>query len=235
MKKGKLYLIPSTLGGENLDMTVVPFLKAIINDIDHYIVENERHARRYLRSLEIGKPIVELTLHLLDKRSKPKEINHYLNATNNGQNIGLISEAGCPGVADPGALIVAMAHEKGIQVVPITGPSSILLALMASGFNGQQFTFNGYLPRERPQRIRRFKELEALANKTGNTQIFMDTPYRNNHVMEDLLIHCHPNTKLCIAADITMESEFIKTKSIKDWKKKKIDLHKRPLMFLIGR
>jgi 16S rRNA (cytidine1402-2'-O)-methyltransferase len=234
MSKGTLYLIPSTLGGDDPAIVVPQTVFEVVNSIDHYIVEHEKHARRYLRSLNIDKPIAELTLYPLNKHTEPSEIPSFLNAALEGENIGVISEAGCPGVADPGAAVVAIAHSKGIPVVPLVGPSSILMGLMASGFNGQEFTFSGYLPKDRKARIHKLHEMERAA-KRGHTHIFMDTPFRNQHVLEDVLDQCSPTTSLCIACDITLPSEFIRTKKLSDWRKQQPNLHKRPTMFLMGR
>ena len=234
MSKGIVYLIPTTLGGDTPATIVPQTVFEVVNTIDHYIVEHEKHARRYLRSLDINKPIAELTLYPLNKHTPPEDLPSYLQAAMDGHNIGVISEAGCPGVADPGAVIVGMAHRKGLQVIPLVGPSSILMGLMASGFNGQQFTFHGYLPKDRKARIVKMHEMERAAQR-GHTQIFMDTPFRNNHVLEDLLEQCSPASMLCVATDITMPSEFIRTKKLGDWKKQKPNIHKRPTMFLLGR
>jgi len=170
---------------------------------------------------------------LLNQHTPVQEISGYLNSISEGKNIGIISEAGCPGIADPGADVVKMAHEKNIQVVPLVGPSSIFLALMASGFNGQNFAFNGYLPKERPDRIKKIKELERLAQQKDQTQLFIETPYRNTHMLEDILTSCEGSTKLCIACDITLSTEYIKTKTIAAWKKQVPDINKRPTIFLI--
>nr|MBA3706349.1 SAM-dependent methyltransferase [Bacteroidota bacterium] len=205
----------------------------IINTIDEYIVENEKSARHYLKKLGIQKSLQEIILHPLNQHTPAQEISAYLNSISLGKNIGIISEAGCPGIADPGAEVVKAAHEKHITVVPLVGPSSIFLALMASGFNGQQFTFNGYLPKERAERIKKIKELERLAQKEY-TQLFIETPYRNVNMLEDILASCNGATRLCIACDITLPTEFIKTKTISSWKKQIPDISKRPAIFLFG-
>ncbi len=232
MSKGKIYLIPTTLGDTNPLQVVAAPVADVIKNIHHYIVENEKHARRYLRKLDIPQPIDTLTLYPLNKHTAPEDLPTYLKPALNGENMGVISEAGCPGVADPGSEIVRLAHEKNIAVVPLVGPSSILLALMASGMNGQQFAFHGYLPKDRKERIRKLREMEKAAGR--QTQLFMDTPFRNNHVLEDLLQTCAPTTRLCIAADITLPSEYIKTQTIQQWKKTTVNLHKRPCIFLLG-
>jgi 16S rRNA (cytidine1402-2'-O)-methyltransferase len=233
--KGKLYLIPTTLGDTAETADVLPVkVNTIINTIDEYIVENEKSARHYLKKMGIKKQLNEITLHLMDSHTNTAKYSDYLKSVPLGKSIGIVSEAGCPAIADPGAVIVKLAHERNITVVPLVGPSSILLALMASGFNGQHFTFNGYLPKERSERIKKIKELEKNARQKNQTQIFIETPYRNMHLLEDITEVCDNNTKLCIASDITLPTEFIKTKAISDWKNKLPDINKRPAIFLIG-
>lgn len=234
MEKGKLYLIPVTLGDSPIDQVIPAFNNQIINEIDVYIVENIKTARRFLKKAGLVKAIDDLTFHELNKRTHESEYATFLKEIENGKNIGILSEAGCPGVADPGAEIVNIAQQKNIKVIPLVGPSSILLALMASGFNGQSFCFNGYLPKEQKERVRKLKDLERAAKSKQQTQLFIETPYRNNHVFEDILKNCFESTKLCIAVDITLPTEQITTKTVADWKKTKIDLHKRPCLFLIG-
>ena len=232
--KGVIYLIPTTLGDTDETADVIPVkINQIINSIDEYIVENEKSARHYLKKIGIQKPLQEIILHSLNQHTQANEISAYLNSIDLGKNIGIISEAGCPGVADPGADVVKLAHEKNIQVIPLVGPSSILLALMASGFNGQSFTFHGYLPKERSERIKKIKELEKTAKEKSQTQLFIETPYRNTHLLEDILSSCDNRTSLCIACDITLPTEFIKTKSIFEWKKEIPEINKRPAIFLI--
>ena len=233
--KGKIYLIPTTMGEDNIDLVAVPFLQEIINSIDHYTVENVKHARRYLRLLNIKKNIGELSFFELNKRADLTELPEFVALALHGKNIGVISDAGCPGIADPGAEVIAIAHRKNIQVVPISGPSSIFLALMGSGFNGQEFVFHGYLPKEQKDRIQKFREYEKQVIKTGQTQIFMDTPYRNNHVFADLTAKCRPDTLLCVASNLTTKGEMIKTMPIFKWKKQRPNLHKKPTTFLLGR
>ncbi|MEO6902564.1 MAG: SAM-dependent methyltransferase [Bacteroidia bacterium] len=234
LKKGILYLIPTTLGDMAETADVIPLkVNTVINTIDEYIVENEKSARHYLKKIGIQKPLPEIVLHTLNQHTPSANISNYLQVIALGKNVGIISEAGCPGIADPGAEVVRIAQEKNITVVPLVGPSSILLALMASGFNGQSFTFNGYLPKERSERIKKIKELEKAALQKQTTQLFIETPYRNNHLLDDILATCDNNTKLCVACDITLASEFIKTKSIGSWKKQVPDLNKRPTIFLI--
>lgn len=232
--KGILYLIPTTLGITAETADVIPVkVNQIINTIDEYIVENEKSARHYLKKTGIIKPLQEIILHPLNQHTPANAISGYLNSINLGKNIGIISEAGCPGIADPGAEVVKLAHERNIKVVPLVGPSSIFLALMASGFNGQSFTFNGYLPKERSERIKKIKDLERIAKEKNQTQLFIETPYRNTHLLDDILSTCDTNTRLCIACDITLPTEFIKTKSIAAWKKQIPDINKRPAIFLI--
>ena len=233
-KKGTLYLIPVTLGETPHTQVIPEFNNSIINEIDTFIVENIKVARRFLKRSGIQKEISELTFHEINKRSDNNNYPTFIKPLLNGKNIGVLSDAGCPGIADPGADIVALAQEEDIKVVPLIGPSSILLALMGSGFNGQSFCFNGYLPKEQKERVRKIKDLERNAYKHHQTQLFIETPYRNQHMLEDLLKTCYPNTKLCIAVDITLASESIQTKTVEDWQKTKIDLQKRNCMFLIG-
>ena len=229
-----LYLIPNTLGDSSIDSVIPTQIKELVNTIDHYVVEDLRSARRYLRKLEIKKSIDELHFTELNEHTKPEEIPALLHPAKEGKNIGIISEAGCPAVADPGALLVKLAHEVDIKVIPLVGPSSIILALMASGMNGQNFCFHGYLPVEKADRIKKIKQLEENAQRLKQTQIFIETPYRNNHLFESILENCNPNTLVCIAADITLATEVIITKSVAKWKQTNPDLHKRPVVFLIG-
>lgn len=230
-----IYLIPNTLGDSEIKNVIPEYNLQVINSIDTYIVENIKVARRFLVKCGIEKAIDDLTFFILDKR-KPNilELTNAIKKGTEKGNIGIISDAGCPGVADPGAEAIKVAHQHNIKVVPLVGPSSILMAIMGSGFNGQAFTFHGYIPRERHERNAAIHRYETAAFRQNITQIFMDTPFRNNHVLEDLLAKCHPNTRLCIACDITLETEYIKTKTIKEWKEEKIDLHKRPCLFLLG-
>jgi 16S rRNA (cytidine1402-2'-O)-methyltransferase len=231
--KGKLFLIPTTLGEIDPISTIPAAVYAIINEIDEYLVENEKWARQYLKKLGIKKPLQEITLHVLDKHTDFNELKNTMLCLDNGKNLGVISEAGCPGIADPGAEAVKWAHQKNIQVIPLVGPSSILLALMASGFNGQSFAFQGYLPIDRAERIKKIKQLESFVYSQNQTQIFIETPYRNNHLLEDLLKHCQAQILLCIAVDLTLPSESVKTRTIDGWKKQAPNLHKRPAIFLL--
>ncbi len=231
--KGKLYLIPVTMG-DSEPMDVLPQTVArAVAFIDHYIVENEKTARRSIKGILPAKSQSSLHLSVLNKHTLEAEHNEMLRPCLDGFNVGLMSEAGCPGIADPGAAIVKLAHEKGIQVVPLVGPSSILLAMMASGMNGQSFTFHGYLPIDKGERKSALKNLEKLSGDKNQSQIFIETPYRNNKLFDDLVQTLQPNTYLCIAADITLPTEFIKTHRVADWKKMKVDLDKRPAIFIV--
>lgn len=230
---GKLYLIPTTLG-ESDPMDVLPqTVKRAIDFIDYYIVENEKTARKSIKIVHPEKKQPDLKISLLNKHTEVKEHAAMISPCLQGINVGLMSEAGCPGVADPGAAIVKIAHEKGIQVVPLVGPSSILLALMGSGMNGQSFAFNGYLPIEKSEKKNAIKGLEKLSFDKNQSQLFIETPYRNNKLLEDILQALQPNTHLCIACDITLPTEYIKTFRVADWKKVKVDLHNRPCIFII--
>lgn len=237
-KLGKLYLIPCTLSNPG-EITINPFdvipaqIKNYIDQIDYYIVEHSKTSRKFIKSIAPEKVQASLTLFELNKHTEASEYYELIQPLLNGINVGLMSEAGCPGIADPGAVIVKLAHEKGIQVVPLVGPSSILLALMASGMNGQSFAFTGYLPIDKNDKKTALRNLEKWSQEKNQAQIFMETPYRNNKFLEDILATLHPQTNLCIACDITLPTEFIKTKSVNDWKKQKVDLHNRPCIFVI--
>ena len=233
MEKGKLYLIPTRLG-DNAPLEVLPMsVKKIIEFVDDYIVENEKTARNFIKKISSSKSQPSLRIHILNKFTKPLELESFLNACEEGKPVGLLSEAGCPGIADPGAEIVKIAHKKDIRVIPLVGPSSILLAMMASGMNGQKFTFNGYLPIESDERRKALKSLERESFASNTSQIFIETPYRNNKMLEEICKTLHPDTNVCIACDITLPSEYIKTKTVKKWKHTKVDLHKRPTIFII--
>ena len=233
MELGKLYLIPITLG-DSAPLEVLPISnKRAIEEIDHYIAENEKTARAFIKRLSSGKSQEALHFEQLNKFTEPSILPEFLTPCLEGKNMGLMSEAGCPGVADPGAEIVKIAHQKGIQVVPMVGPSSILLALMASGLNGQRFAFNGYLPIESADRKKAIKQLEKKSREEDQAQIFMETPYRNDKMVQDLLKHLHPETRLCIATDITLETEQIKTLSIAEWESNLWDLNKRPTIYVM--
>jgi 16S rRNA (cytidine1402-2'-O)-methyltransferase len=232
--KGKLYLIPNLLGDGNPEEVLSPVVIKIIRDIRYFIVEDIRTARRFLSKVKIHHSIDSLTFFVLNEHTLPSEIGEYLHPINDN-DIGVLSEAGVPGVADPGADIVSLAHSIGIQVVPLIGPSSILMAVMASGLNGQNFAFNGYLPVKHPERVNKIKFFEKRALSENQTQVFIEAPYRNMQLLEDIINTCSPTTMLGIGADICLESEFIKTQPIECWKKKMPELHKRPAIFLIGR
>lgn len=228
-----LYLLPVTLGDTPVEKVLPAYNKEIIVEIKHFIVEDVRSARRFLKKVESQINIDELTFYPLNKHTSPEAISGYLKPLMEGYPMGVISEAGCPAVADPGADIVAIAQRKGLKVVPLVGPSSIILSVMGSGFNGQSFAFHGYLPIEPGERTKRLKELETRIYAEHQTQLFIETPYRNNKMMEEILKTCRPQTKLCIAANITCEGEYIRTKTLKEWKGNLPDLNKIPCIFLL--
>lgn len=228
-----LYLLPVTLGDTPVEQVLPAYNKEIILGIKHFIVEDVRSARRFLKKVEASINIDELTFYPLNKHTSPDDLSGYLKPLQEGHSMGVISEAGCPAVADPGADVVAMAQRKNLKIVPLVGPSSIILSVMGSGFNGQSFAFHGYLPIEAADRIKRLKELEGRIYSENQTQLFIETPYRNNKMMEDIVKTCRPQTKLCIAANITCEGEYIHTKTIREWKGHLPDLTKVPCIFLI--
>jgi len=230
----KLYLIPVTLGDSPVENVIPTLPLEIINRLEHFVVEDLRSARRYLRKAGFKAAFDDMHFYLLNEHSRDTEIEEMLAVLLEGKSMGILSEAGVPAVADPGAGLVALAHRHGIEVVPLVGPSSILMALMASGMNGQAFRFHGYLPVKKSQRINRIRQIEKAALESGETQIFMETPYRNMSLLEDLLITCRQGTLLCLAADISLESEFIRTKAVRDWKGDIPRLHKRPAIFLLS-
>jgi 16S rRNA (cytidine1402-2'-O)-methyltransferase len=232
MQPGTLFLIPVPLADAAAAKSFTPYLVDTINAVKEYIVENEKTARRFLKEAGLKTPQSELVIHDYGKHNRDSGLKEFFAGLMAGNDVGLMSEAGCPGIADPGADIVAEAHRKGIKVVPLVGPSSLLLALMASGFSGQSFTFHGYIPIDKVERAKKIKELEALAEK-NQTQLFIETPFRNDSMLDDVLKACKPQTRLCIACDITASTEFIKTMSIGDWKKQVPDLRKRPAIFLL--
>lgn len=235
LRMAKLYLIPTTLGDTTIERVLPPDLTGIISSIPVFIVENIRTARRFLKKVNPAIVIDDLTFFELNQHTDRKEISRFLEPISNGLNIGIISEAGCPAVADPGADVVKIAHTKNIQVIPLVGPSSILLALMASGMSGQNFAFNGYLPIKNPEKAQQIKFLEKRMLTEGQTQIFIEAPYRNAQLLDDLLKNCDPQTMLCIAADITLDTEFIQAKPVSYWKTHLPDIQKRPAIFMIGR
>ena len=233
MVKGILYLIPTTLG-DNEPLEVLPItVKKIIDSTDTFIVENDKTARHFIKRISPEKSQPSLKMFHLNKYTEPSDIPGFLEPCLKGINVGLLSEAGCPGVADPGADVVKIAHQKNIKVVPLVGPSSILMALMSSGMNGQSFAFNGYLPIDKSERKSELKRLERLSFEHNQSQIFIETPYRNNKMLEDLSNILDQNTQVCVACDITLPTEFIKTQAANSWKKNIVDLHKRPTIFII--
>lgn len=230
-----LFLIPTVLAPGTAEQVLPPQIRDVIAGNTHFFAENLRTARRFISELKTGHVIDGLTFHELSKDTPPAETRRQLIALGQeNRDAGVLSEAGCPGVADPGAAAVGLAHELGWRVVPLVGPSSILLALMASGFSGQSFAFHGYLPIDRADRATRLKVLEKSAWQTGQTQLFMETPYRNNALFNDLLTHCQPTTRLCVAANLTASDEFVQTHSITWWKARKPDLHKKPTIFALA-
>ena len=227
-------MIPSTLGESDVTKVLPLAVKETIHQLDEFIVENSKVARGFLKLMKIPTPQSELKLHELNKHTDIQELHSFLKSCRNGKNIGLISDAGCPGIADPGAEIANLAHKEDIKIIPLVGPSSILLSLMASGMNGQSFAFTGYLPIDKSDVKKKLKELERISRTQNQTQLFIETPYRNNKLMEHIFQNLQSSTKLCIACDISLKSEFIKTKTIAEWKKStKPELHKRPCIFLI--
>jgi len=234
MNLGRLYLIPVMLSEESFPKDVLPeSVIKTIEMIDYYIVENEKTARKFIKKIQPEKNQSQLQISVLNKHTDHSELSAMLEPCYNGINIGLLSEAGCPSIADPGAGITKIAHQKEIQVIPMVGPSSILLAMMASGFNGQNFAFNGYLPIEKYEKKKMLRFFEKLSADRDQSQIFIETPYRNNKLLSDLLQILQNNTFLCVATDITLKTEYIQTKSISEWKKTKIDIHNRPTIFII--
>lgn len=235
MTKGTLYLLPALLADGTVESVLPEGTLNMIRKLDHFIVEEIRTARRFLIKAGIPKPIDDLNFMVFNEHSKEQDIMEYLVAAMNGHDTGLLSEAGVPCVADPGSLIVRVAHELGIRVVPLTGPSSILLALMASGFNGQNFAFVGYLPADKMLRVKKIKELEKTILEKDQTQVFIETPYRNQQVFESLVKTCRPETQLCLATDISGVNEAIQSMSVADWSGRKPDIHKKPTIFLLYR
>lgn len=231
MQTPLVYLVPSLLDEKGVNSLPL-YLTDAVKDCQVFFVENERTARRFLKILAKEIVIDEYEWFTIHK-AEEEVLATFRQKLKDGKHIGIISEAGCPGIADPGQLLVAAAQEMNVEIKPLVGPNSILLALMASGMNGQQFRFAGYLPIDNTERIKAIKELESESQKKNCTEIFIETPYRNNQLLEALLKTCQPSTRLCIAADLTGEKEWIKTKTIADWKKERADLHKRPAIFLL--
>ena len=228
-----IYLIPTTLGETPIDKVIPRFNINVVGQLRHFIVENVRTARRFLKKCNPAIDINSLTFYELNKHSDKNQIASYLLPLKSGESVGVMSEAGCPAVADPGAEVVAIAQSEGYKVVPLVGASSMLMAMMASGLNGQSFAFHGYLPIDASERVKRLKQLEARAYSENQTQLFIETPYRNQKLAEDILQHCRPQTRLCIAMNITCEDEYIVTKTVGAWKGKLPDMHKKPCVFLI--
>lgn len=228
-----LYLIPVTLGDTDHRRVLPAYNLEVIRGIRHFIVENTRSARRFLKKADPATDIDSLTFQELNKRTAPEAVASFLEPLERGESVGVISEAGCPAVADPGADVVAVAQRRGYRVVPLVGPSSILLALMASGFNGQSFAFHGYLPIDAKERADAIKRLEGRVYAERQTQLFIETPYRNNRLAEELIRLCRPSTKLCIASDLTCADEAVRTRPVKEWAGKVPDLGKKPTLFLI--
>lgn len=231
-KFGKLFLIPTTLG-QNEPLEVLPIsVKKIVEGLDFFIVENEKSARRFIKKIAPRKSQPSLRIFVLDKYTSEFESKSFIDPCFQGINVGLLSEAGVPAIADPGANIVMLAHHKKVAVVPLVGPSSIVLAMMGSGLNGQNFAFNGYLPIDKMERKQKIKSLEKHSKQQDQSQIFIETPYRNQKLFEELKNVLTPSTYLCVATDLTLSTEYIKTLTVKEWKNENIDLHKRPCIFI---
>ena len=230
----KLYLIPNTISDETTVNILPAYLSPTIAHLRFFAVEEEKAARRLLKKINGQFPLDQAVLVKLNEHTKPRDVEKIFQEAGN-QDIGIISEAGCPGVADPGSELVLLAHQKNWEVVPLVGPSAILLALMASGLTGQNFCFHGYLPKEKDLRIRKIKTLEKRSVLERQTQIFVETPYRNENILEDVLSCCEADTLLCVACDLSAPTQFIKTLPIKEWRSQKISLHKRPVVFLLGK
>ncbi len=230
---GSLFLIPTVLAPGTTEKVLSPQIRETITQLDYFFAENIRTARRFISELKTGKAIESLTFYELSKETPEAETAEQIKQILTGKDMGILSEAGCPGVADPGAVAVKLAHKMSIRVVPLVGPSSILLALMGSGFSGQSFVFHGYLPIDRTDRTRTIKYLEKEAQQRNQTQIFMETPYRNNQLLDDILKTCQPQTPLCIASQLTAPDELIQTKLVQEWRKLPPDLHRKPTVFLL--
>ena len=233
MMETALYLLPVTLGDTAIDKVLPQYNREIIGGIRHFIVEDLRSARRFLRAVDPQFDIDGSQFFELNKHTSPQDISGYLRPLCDGKSMGVISEAGCPAVADPGADVVAIAQRKGLKVVPLVGPSSIILSVMASGFNGQSFAFNGYLPIKPEERAKKLRQLEQRIYSEEQTQLFIETPYRNGKMIEDIIKNCRPTTKLCIAANLTCDDEYVRTRTVKEWRGKVPDLSKIPCIFLL--
>jgi 16S rRNA (cytidine1402-2'-O)-methyltransferase len=230
--KGNLYLIPNSIADDTLDKIITPQLRAILPDIRYFLAENIRSARRYLASLKVYESVEPLTFSVLDKDTRYADLDSHMEPLREGNNMGVISESGCPGIADPGALAVLYAHKHGFRVIPLVGPSSIVLALMASGLNGQKFGFHGYLPIDAKKLGSSIRSFEKESKQKHQTQIFIETPYRNNTVLNALLKHLAPDTLLTIALDLTGPSESVRTRPVEKWRLEDITLPKEPAVFL---
>ena len=233
MNQPSLYLIPVTLGDSPIEKVIPQYNIEVILSIKYFIVENIRSARRFLKKCDPSINIDELTFYELNKHTNMDLIGNYLKAITKGESIGIISESGCPAIADPGADVVEIAQRRGYKIIPLVGPSSILMSLMASGFNGQSFAFHGYLPIDNSDKIKRIKQLESRSYNENQTQIFIETPYRNQKLAEDFIAHCKPQTRLCIAMNISLDNEYIVTKTMKEWKNNLPEMHKQLCVFLI--
>lgn len=233
MTYGILYLIPTLLGEGDIAWVIPTAVKQCIADLSYYIVENPKAARKFLRQVDCNLSLQEIKMQALDEHTQPKNFIDFLAPLLSGNNVGLLSEAGCPAVADPGAGLIRIAHQRNIRVVPLVGPSSVLLALMASGLNGQRFMFHGYLPVERNKRIIKIIQLERESVRDDQTQIFIETPYRNQRLLEALIQNCQNNTNLCIASNITLANEQIRTKTVKEWKQTVPKVDKELVIFLL--
>ncbi len=231
--KGILYLIPSSLGGPTFDMILPPKVVEIIKELHLFIAENEKTARHFIKGVAPQVEQSSLRFSILNKRTLPRELPEFLKPCLQGKNIGLLSEAGCPGIADPGARVVSLAHAQGIRVIPLVGPSSILLAMMASGLNGQNFAFNGYLPIDKNKRKQAIKDLERRSLELNQAQLFIETPYRNEKLLKDLIKYLHPRTRICIARELTTPTEKVLTKTVAEWKSQSINLHKKTAIFIL--
>lgn len=233
-KTPTLFLIPTILAEGTAQQVLSPQVLDVVSQLNFFFAEELRTARRFVSSLRLGRVIQDLTFFELNKKTPEADTAAQLRKLPAGEDIGVLSEAGCPGVADPGAVAVRLAHRMGMKVVPLVGPSSILLALMASGLSGQSFAFHGYLPIDQAARKKTLIQLERESRERHQTQIFMETPFRNNHLLATLLEACQPDTLLCIASNVTSPEEYIRTQTVQQWRKQKIDLHKKPTIFLIG-
>jgi len=231
---GVLYLIPSYLSESNDASFIAPMVKDVLQNTSHFLVENVRTARRFISSLKLGVDISELQFEVMDKSTDARSVEQLMKPLTNGRDLGVISEAGLPGLADPGNVAVSWAHQNNVRIIPLPGASSIQMALIGSGFNGQQFTFHGYLPIDKKERTQKIKQLEAEVNRTGYTQIFMETPFRNDQIVSAVLSTCNANTRLSIASDISGKNELIQSKTIQEWKKATPQLHKIPTIFSLG-